>query len=180
MKQIKKNLEETATEYLVKAGLFNKQIEALKDMGYFRAPASKAHHLAEPGGLVRHSTNVTKNIERLTKTFGYRWKRPESPYIIGMLHDLVKCKCYIACPDGGYEYVNPIFPGHGEASVMIALHELRMQMTTEEIMAIRHHMGLWNVEGSARKDFEAAVMKFSQAIIITHTADWWAARVDEA
>lgn len=50
MKQIKKNLEETATEYLVKAGLFNNQIQELKDMGYFSAPASKAHHLAETGG----------------------------------------------------------------------------------------------------------------------------------
>lgn len=35
MKKIKKNLEETAIEYLVKAGLFNNQIQALKDMGYF-------------------------------------------------------------------------------------------------------------------------------------------------
>lgn len=180
-KQMKglKEVEDFATDLLMKAGLSEGQIVTLRDMGYFHAPASKGHHLAVPGGLMRHSLNVTYNIEKLTLTFGYEWKRPESPYVVGMLHDLVKCKCYKECPLGGYEWVNPGWPGHGEASVMIASHELKIGLTTEEIRAIRHHMGLWDVEGLARKDFEHAVDRDAQAIIITHTADWWASKVDE-
>ena len=179
MKQIKKNLEETATEYLVKAGLFNKQIQALKDMGYFRAPASKGHHLAETGGLVKHSVNVTSNILTLTDAYAFKWKRPESPYLIGMLHDLVKCKCYAERVDGGYGYVFPGWQGHGEASVMIALFDLKLDLTKEEIVAIRHHMGLWDVPEKRKKDYGEAVAENPQAIIIAHTADWWATTVDE-
>ena len=29
------------------------------------------------------------------------------------------------------------------------------------------------------KEFEAAMKRFAPQIIATHTADWWAARVDE-
>ena len=179
MKQIKKNLEETATEYLVKAGLFNKQIQAMKDMGYFSAPASKGHHLAETGGLVKHSINVTRNILTLTDAYAFKWKRPESPYLIGMLHDLVKCKCYAERVDGGYGYVFPGWQGHEEASVMIALFDLKLDLTKEEIVAIRHHMGLWDVPEKGKKDYGEAVAENPQAIIIAHTADWWAAKIDE-
>lgn len=179
MKQLKKNLEETATEYLVKEGLFNKQIQALKDMGYFSAPASKGHHLAETGGLVKHSINVTRNILTLTDAYAFKWKRQESPYLIGMLHDLVKCKCYAERVDGGYGYVFPGWQGHGEASVMIALFDLKLDLTKEEIVAIRHHMGLWDVPEKRKKDYGEAVAENPQAIIIAHTADWWATTIDE-
>ena len=88
-------MEEEKTQammYLERAGLSEKQIDKLKDIGYFSAPASKGHHLAETGGLVKHSINVTRNILTLTDAYAFKWKRPESPYLIGMLHDLVKCK----------------------------------------------------------------------------------------
>ena len=38
-----------------------------------------------------------------------------------MLHDLVKCRRYRLREDAkGYEHVQPEYPGHGSASVMIA------------------------------------------------------------
>ena len=103
-------IKEKASTYLVMAGLTNEQIEGVKALGYFNAPASKSHHLNYPGGLVVHSLNVTDNILKLTKTFGYKWQREDSPYVIGMLHDLVKCKCYEELALGGYDYVDPGWP----------------------------------------------------------------------
>lgn len=175
-------IEQKALKYLVKAGLTDEQIEGVRALGYFgyfNAPASKLHHLNYPGGLVIHSLNVTVNILKLTETFGYKWQREESPYVIGMLHDLVKCKCYEECPLGVYDYVDPGWPGHGEASVGIAAVELGIKLTYEEAMAIRHHMGLWGLSAEGIKDFNKALTNNAAPIIITHTADWWAARIDE-
>lgn len=168
-----------AMKYLELAGLSEKQIDKLKEIRYFSAPASKGHHLAETGGLVKHSVNVTRNILTLTDAYAFKWKRQESPYLIGMLHDLVKCKCYAERVDGGYGYVFPGWQGHGEASVMIALFDLKLDLTKEEIVAIRHHMGLWDVPEKGKKDYGEAVAENPQAIIIAHTADWWATTIDE-
>jgi hypothetical protein len=171
--------EDKALTYLVMAGLTYEQIEGVKALGFLNAPASKSHHLNYPGGLVRHSLNVTDNILKLTETFGYKWQRKESPYVIGMLHDLVKCKCYEDVL-GSYDFVDPGWPGHGVASLGIAAVELGIKLTYEEAMAITHHMGLWGLSEEGIKDFNKALTNNAAPIIITHTADWWAARIDEA
>lgn len=56
--------------YLRSAGLDELAFENLKDIGYFDAPASNGHHLAEKGGLVTHSVNVTRELLKLTETMG--------------------------------------------------------------------------------------------------------------
>ena len=168
--------------YLRSAGLDEMSVENLKDVGYFAAPASKGHHLAEKGGLVTHSMNVTRELLKQTETMGVMWPREESPYLVGMLHDLVKCRCYRA-KDGaernGWEYVQPEYPGHGIASVMIAA-ELGIELRPAEILAITYHMGMFGVGREyTDKEFDAALAKYPQQIIATHCADWWAARVTE-
>ena len=168
--------------YLRSAGLDELAVENLKDIGYFAAPASKWHHLALKGGLVEHSANVTHMLTKLTETLGIEWPRKESPYLVGMLHDLVKCRCYRA-KDGaeqdGWEYVQPEYPGHGIASVMIAA-ELGIELRPEEIAAITYHMGMFGVgKEYTDKEFNSALARFPQQIIATHCADWWAARVTE-
>ena len=168
--------------YLRLSGLDELAVENLKSIGYFDAPASKEHHLALKGGLVTHSVNVTRELRKLTETMGVMWPREESPYLVGLLHDLVKCRCYRA-KDGaernGWEYVQPEYPGHGIASVMIAL-ELGIDLRPEEIAAITYHMGMFGVGREySDKEFNAALAKYPQQIIATHCADWWAARVTE-
>jgi hypothetical protein len=172
------NMKLQTQHYLAEAGLTAGQYERLMDLGYEQAPASKSHHLNFVGGLVHHSLNVTDNILRLSRELGYRWPREESPYLVGMLHDLVKCRCYVF-KDGGIEYRDPVYPGHGEASLMIAQNEIGINFLPEEAMAIRFHMGLWGADEREKKDFNAALARCPREIIITHTADWWAARVQE-
>lgn len=155
--------------------------EGLKRMGYFTAPASKGHHMAVKGGLVQHSINVTKRLVRLSDAIGSTWSRDESPYLVGMLHDLVKCQCYKLNPDGQtYSYVQPKWPGHGVASVMIATVELGIQLNPDEAAAIIHHMGAFGLTGRALDEFDSALDAFPGPIIATHTADWSAARLDES
>lgn len=169
--------------YLRSAGLDELAFENLKDIGYFDAPASKGHHLAEKGGLVTHSVNVTRELLKLTETMGVEWPREESPYLVGMLHDLVKCRCYGPTVSQigalAWEYVLPEYPGHGIASVMIAA-ELGIELRPAEILAITYHMGMFGVGREySDKEFNAALEFYPQQIIATHCADWWAARVTE-
>lgn len=154
--------------------------KGLDQMGYFTAPASKGHHLAVKGGLVQHSLNVTKRLVRLSDAIGVKWSRDESPYLVGMLHDLVKCQCYRLNADGQtYSYIQPKWPGHGVASAMIATVELGIQLNPDEAAAIVHHMGAFGLSGRALDEFDAALDAFPGPIIATHTADWSAARLDE-
>ena len=155
----------------------------LRGIGYGEAPASKGHHLAEPGGLLVHSVNVTQRLVDLSVAWRVAWPRVESPYIVGMLHDLVKCRCYRAVegegPAQAYEYVQPAYHGHGACSVAIAA-ELGIHLMREEIAAIMFHMGPWGVgKEYTEGEFRAAMNAFSSQIVATHAADWYAASVDE-
>ena len=153
----------------------------LMDIGYFNAPASKGHHLAERGGLMVHSVHVTQRLVDLSVAWRVAWPRVESPYIVGLLHDLVKCRCYRAV-DGAeqaFEYVQPEYPGHGACSVAIAL-ELGIHLMREEIAAIMFHMGQFGVGTEYTEgEFRAAMKAFASPILATHAADWYAAGVDE-
>jgi hypothetical protein len=169
-----------AKYYLKMAGLgldAQKRIEAL---GFWRAPASKGHHLAKIGGLAEHSIGVTDRLVALTESQKIEWSRPESPYLVGMLHDLVKCKCYRPNPDGKtFSYNQPEWPGHGVASYMVATAELGILLYPDEAAAIIHHMGAFGLQGQAMTEFNAAIDKWPGQIIVTHMADWMASRLDE-
>ena len=168
-----------------KAGINSDMEERLAQIGYFSAPASRHFHLAERGGLVRHSINVTQRLVKLTDAFGVKWTRPQSPYLIGMLHDLVKCRCYKDAETDRnkppkFEYVQPEYSGHGVCSVAIAA-ELGIQLCSSEIVSIMYHMGAFNIEKEYTDcEFRAAMYTFAPQIIATHTADWYASQVDES
>lgn len=171
--------------YLKNAGLNDVQIANLEMMGYFSAPASKGHHLARKGGLFEHSTNVTHWLTKLTEDWNIEWPRPESPFLVGMLHDLVKCKCYHPVVDEEghgreeFEYVQPIWPGHGVASNVIATSELSLSLYPAESAAIIYHMGALCLGKDQLKEYDAALGEYPLQIIATYTADMLASRVDE-
>lgn len=168
-------------DYISKANVTAEEYDRLLELGYFYAPASKEHHLAVPGGLARHSVNVTSRLVALSREMGVVWSRHESLYLVGLLHDLVKCQCYRLNTDGQtYSYVQPKWPGHGVASVMIATVELGIPLNPDEAAAIIHHMGAFGLSGRALDEFDAALDAFPGPIIATHTADWSAARLDES
>ena len=81
--------------------------EKLTESGFFTAPASTKYHGAYEGGLFDHSYNVASALVTLSHNNNLEWLRPESPYIIGMFHDI--------CKQDQYQHpVDATFYGGGE------------------------------------------------------------------
>ena len=136
-------------------------ISKLESMGFFTAPASSKNHLCVEGGLLEHSMNVYKMAkmirEQLLAVQPELKIKEESVIIASLLHDVCKADIYKKGlkwrkDDQGrweqyeaYEIDYNNFPmGHGEKSVMMLLM-CGLRMEQDELLAIRWHMGAWNL-----------------------------------
>lgn len=136
-------------------------ISKLDSMGFFTAPASSKNHLCVEGGLLEHSMNVYKMAkmirEQLLAVQPELKIKEESVIIASLLHDVCKADIYKKGlkwrkDDQGrweqyeaYEIDYTNFPmGHGEKSVMMLLM-CGLRMEQDELLAIRWHMGAWNL-----------------------------------
>lgn len=141
---------------------------------YFTAPASTKYHGNYEGGLFDHSYRVTEHLIELSEKLHLKWERPISPIIIGMFHDLCKVDLYIE-NNGDYIYDNnTLLKGHGDKSVMIL--STLMQLTEEEVMCIRYHMGAFT-DKEEWSDYTRAIHKYPN-VLWTHTADMLATHID--
>lgn len=158
-----------------------------KSIGFFEAPASISHHGNETGGLLDHSICMTQCLLDLTESMRLEWKDPRSPYLVGLFHDVCKADNYVhskikiyagdketEMDSDEWEYNNAcLLTGHGEKSVIML--QSKINLTDEEIMCIRWHMGayegkeVWNNLGQA-------ITKYPN-VLFTHTADMMAARI---
>lgn len=145
--------------------------------GFFTAPASTKYHGNYEGGLFDHSLIVMNTLVKLTKDNNLQWSREESPYIVGMLHDLCKVGQYKETAEGSeypYEYrTDTLLTGHGDKSVMVA--STLLQLTEEEMYCIRYHMGAF-VEKDEWNYYTRAVSKYPN-VLWTHHADMLATHV---
>ena len=144
--------------------------------GFFRSPASTKYHGAYLGGLFDHSLQTAKNLVALTEKLGLKWERPESPYIVGMFHDLCKCDNYLYSPLSATIVHNPdiIIPGHGDKSVIFLSQYV--YLTNEEISCIRWHMGAFETDTKMWHHYGKAIEKYPN-VLFTHTADMMASRI---
>ena len=161
-------------------------IAYLNEGGFFTAPASTKYHGAYEGGLYEHSRAVFLRLRELTENMGLKWQREESPFIIGMFHDLCKCDQYVEKQAGpielGLNYETPVYEynqntllkGHGDKSVMILSRFL--VLTEEEILCIRYHMGAYQKEDW--DGFDLAIRKTNGLVLWAHHADQLASKVD--
>lgn len=158
----------------------------LQKAGYFIAPAAKTHHGAYIGGLYAHSKQVAMELSEITIRMGLKWQRPQSPIIVGFLHDVCKTKEYSIIVDdemeAGYriEYNKERpFPGHGEASALMVqqyiLQSGEIILTEEELMCIRYHMGAFT-DKSEWEFYSRAVKKYPN-VLWTQTADMIASQI---
>lgn len=153
--------------------------------GFFTAPASTKYHGSYEGGLFDHSLEVMNTLVYLTENCQLDWARAESPYLVGMFHDLCKIDQYkgpLLTNDlnGGplvlWEYrEDTLLKGHGDKSVMLLAQF--MALTTEEVMCIRYHMGAFT-EKEQWRDFTGAVKAYPN-VLWTHQADMIASHVVE-
>lgn len=145
-------------------------VSYLEQAGFFLAPASVSRHLSYEGGLLEHSLNVWKMAQMLRmQTIGMRpeleKQLPEdSVTIAALLHDVCKANIYKTVQKwrkdennrwesyDAYDTDYSRFPvGHGEKSVIMLLR-LGLQLTNDEIIAIRWHMGAWNLPMQSYED----------------------------
>jgi hypothetical protein len=156
-------------------------IEAETD--FFIAPSSSKYHDARAGGLLHHSLGVYHNLVAFSKTFVVDVPA-DSLIIIGLLHDLCKANFYKTSTRNkkdektGTWYQEPFididdqFPlGHGEKSAILLLRYI--QLTDQEIMAIRWHMMAYDdirCSYAGNLAITNACAKFP-IIVLTHMAD---------
>ena len=138
-------------------------VDYLGKAGFFHAPASVNRHLCHDGGLLEHSLNVYKMAVRLRGQMvemrpGIESRLPEdSVAIAALLHDVCKANIYKKVTKyrkdannrwesyDGYDADYTRFPlGHGEKSVVMLLR-LGLELTNDEVLAIRWHMGAWDL-----------------------------------
>ena len=174
-------------------------ISKLEELGFFTAPASTVYHLNEEGGLLQHSLNVYDEAVMLREQQIKMRPRvadriPEdSVTIAALLHDVCKAEIYKKAIKSrktasggwekyeGYEVDNSAFPcGHGEKSV-IQLLRWGLDMTDEEILAIRWHMGPWDLafQSAEQKGSQNAAKSSTPLLSIIAHADGLAASILE-
>lgn len=147
----------------------------LDDMEFFEKPASTRFHGTHEGGLFDHSYFVTTVLRDLTDRLSLTWSRKESPFLVGMLHDLCKCKTYVRTDTDKWEYWDSGYvPGHGERSLWIA--ENIIHLMEEEKVCIRWHMGAYEKDTSLWNYYGKAVEEYHN-VLWTHTADMYASKV---
>lgn len=152
----------------------------LATSGYYDAPASASYHGNYPGGLLDHSLQVTQELIVLTDRLGLTWQRPQSPAIIGMLHDICKVDEYIAgvqdAKSASIDYAynkDRLLIGHGEKSCILAAGLL--ELTEEELVCIRYHMGPY--EGKEMWSSYSNALRHYPNLIWVHAADMIASQI---
>lgn len=161
-------------------------IKAMEEGGFFEAPCSgkKAYHLAEEGGLLKHSLNVLDYSRRMNKAFDNPVPE-ESIVIAALLHDLGKMGDY-----GKHYYVENILktgrsqaePYKRNTELLYIPHEIKsvkiasqyIRLTEDEEHAITFHNGPYS------KLFSEVSGKETWLYMILHTADMVCSRFIEA
>lgn len=174
-------------------------LTGLEKLGFFSAPASTRFHGCEPGGLLAHSLAVCDQALALREM--ELAKRPElserlpmaSVIIAALLHDVCKADVYKEVEKFrkdkndrwekyktyGVDYSGlPL--GHGEKSV-IRLLRLGLELTDDEMLAIRWHMQGFDLSDSAeaRASYTAACVK-SPLVTLIMAADLLASHLMDA
>ena len=158
-----------------RAGIAN-VIAGLEELGFFMAPASTRFHGSFPGGLMLHSLNVydqaviLRDAELKVRPDLANALTDDTIAIAALLHDVCKAEVYKEVEkfrkdkDGKWEKYKTYgvdysdFPmGHGEKSVRRLLR-WGLELTDEEMLAIRWHMGAFDLSDSpeARGSFTLA------------------------
>lgn len=189
-KDIIKNNEEEFVARVKKdvsrEGIHNLLEYLLNETDFFYSPCSTRFHLCEEGGLVEHSLHVDDIFDTLCSTFMPDFPA-ESRRICALFHDICKYHCYTPAkksrktgrllPNGkpewedytGYDFVEEFPYGHGEKSVYLL--QKYIDLTDEEAMAIRWHMGFSDSSFKGGSQSITNAIKLYRVIALLHSAD---------
>lgn len=174
-------------------------MEDLESWGFFKMPASCRKHSCYEGGLVKHSLHVCEMAKMLRRQV--LLVRPDletllpldSVIIASLLHDVCKASIYqkvtrkqkdetgmwemCSTYNIDYSYL-PV--GHGEKSVIMLLRS-GVDLTDDEILAIRWHMGGWDLPYQSQEmtGSQKKAREMTPLVTLVHTADAMAADLME-
>ena len=174
-------------------------LDDLEALGFFEQPASVKNHYNFPGGLVEHSLKVYDMAVALRKSIielrpDMEAQLPmESVAIATLLHDVCKADIYRKVQRARkneigmfekfdeYQVDYSNFPvGHGEKSVIMLLRR-GLDLEDAEILAIRWHMGPWELaQQSIEQDRNYRTANANSPLVaLVHTADTLSAQILE-
>lgn len=182
-----------------RTGIENVLVELAKT-DFFKAPASTRFHLACEGGLLKHSLNVYEAAmmirgQVIQREPDIKALLPEDSVAIAtLLHDTCKSDIYQNAilsrktADGYWEkypgysvdYGAGLPLGHGEKSVIMLL-SWGLQLTREEMLAIRWHMSAWDLplQSPEHKESFNAAKAITPLLSLVQAADGIAAGMFE-
>ena len=170
-------------------------MEDLDNLGFFEMPASCRKHGSYEGGLAEHSLNVCRMAKMLRQQA--LLMRPDlekqlsedSVVLASLLHDVCKAGIYQKVTRKqkneigmwetyttyGVDYSNlPV--GHGEKSVIMLLRS-GIDLSDDEILAIRWHMGGWDLPFQSQEMIgsQNKARELTPLVTLVHAADALAA-----
>lgn len=134
-----------------------KCLEWLRTTDFYQAPASSIYHESHYGGLLKHTLEVVNQIGYLHQVPKFQKVNIEDAVLVALVHDWCKIGLYEQYEKNvkndktgqwekvaAYKRKDPMLPlGHGVASMFLARSYFRL--SKDEALAIRWHMGRWNV-----------------------------------
>ena len=153
-------------------------IEWLRKTDFYIAPASTKYHDSVPEGLLTHTLNVVKAVTQLSKIDNYCNVNLYEAILAAIVHDWCKIEFYEQYTrnvkdestgkwnkESAYRYKGSCLPfGHGVTSMFIA--QKFFKLTTEQALAIRWHMGEYNVCDSEKHDLMDANEKYPMVTLL--------------
>lgn len=153
-------------------------VDWLLSTDFYVAPASTQYHDSEPSGLLKHSLRVLNHIIRLRNDAAFNSVNIESAVLVALVHDWCKIGLYekymrnVKNEETGkweqvpsYRHNQKGLPlGHGASSMFFASKFFRL--SSEEAVAIRWHMGEYNVASNESSELHLANEAFPLVFLI--------------
>lgn len=156
-------------------------INWLRSNDFYVAPASTKYHDAEPFGLLKHTLKVINKLYELMNMKTFKDVDCAQATVAAIVHDWCKIDFYegymrnVKNEEGVWEQVpsfrckgSSIPLGHGVTSMFIA--QKFFKLTTEMALAIRWHMGEYDVSESQSHDLMDANERYPMVLLL-QTAD---------
>lgn len=154
----------------------------IKETDFFKAPASTRFHGSFEGGLCQHHLDVYNETVDLIKLDKFKTIDPASAYLVALVHDYCKIGLYtpylrnVKNEETGkweqvqaFRYDKPQYPfGHGVTSMYLA--QQFIPLSREQSLAIRWHMGEYNVCKNEESELQEARDRYP-LVLLLQTAD---------
>lgn len=153
----------------------------LRSTDFYIAPASTKYHDAEAVGLLKHTLKVINKLYELMNMKTFKDADCAQATVAAIVHDWCKIDFYegymrnVKNEEGVWEQVpsfrckgSSIPLGHGVTSMFIA--QKFFKLTTEMALAIRWHMGEYDVSESQSHDLMDANERYPMVLLL-QTAD---------